>query len=118
MSTIEEAVAIAERTFSESDISRSEVIASIRDIEQAGVPEVLDAFAVFYLAVLSVVHSGQESNDIEPIWNWLVTFSYAREAGEVFPDFTLKDGSRWVVSNHPIDLRLFFAASNGRRCGL
>jgi hypothetical protein len=86
MSTIEEAVAIAERTFSESDISRSEVIASIRDIE--------------------------------PIWNWLVTFSYAREAGEVFPDFTLKDGSRWVVSNHPIDLRLFFAASNGRRCGL
>ena len=104
MSTaIEEAVGIAERTF--SDASRSEVTSSIHNIYLSGIPDALDAFEVFYLAVLSVVHSGQESSDVEPIWTWLVTFGYARQAGEIeFADFTLTNGSRWIVCNHPFNL--------------
>lgn len=102
MSIIDDATAIVQRTF-RSNATKVNLIRRVRDIGSGDHPD--DPFEVFYLAVLSLVQSGQRrQSEVRPVRRWLVRHGYARLAGEFsIPDFR-HDGRDWVVANHPMNL--------------
>jgi len=102
MSALDDARSIVERTF-RANPAKVNLICRIGEIGEDEFPD--DGFVVFYLAILSLIQSGQRNQpEVRPVRRWLVRHGYAQPASEWdIPDFQ-HDRRQWVVTNHPMSL--------------